>query len=62
MPDTSMCANQQCKQKDTCYRFRAQPSQWQSYSSFKPTNNDAGEAFACDNLISHRDINGNLRT
>ena len=37
MPDISMCQNQDCKLKETCYRFKAVPNEHrQSYSDFKP--------------------------
>ena len=36
MADISMCANQTCPLKETCYRFNATPSERQSYSDFKP--------------------------
>lgn len=62
MPDISMCTNTLCKQKDNCYRWRAKPERWQTYSSFMPKNNDVGEAFKCDNWISHRDEQGELRS
>lgn len=37
MVDISMCTNQDCPSKDTCYRFTASPNVWrQSYMEFKP--------------------------
>ena len=44
MADISMCENQTCPLKETCYRFNATPSSWQSYGDFKP--NKKGQ---CDN-------------
>ena len=35
MPDISMCMNAACKLHETCYRFTATPSKWQSYSKFE---------------------------
>lgn len=35
MPDISMCMNEECTQKETCYRYKAKPSNWQSYADFK---------------------------
>ena len=32
MPDISMCQDHNCPLKEKCYRYRAIPSQWQSYS------------------------------
>jgi len=31
MSDISMCGGEGCELKDTCYRFTATPSMWQSY-------------------------------
>lgn len=36
MPDITMCANVDCPKRGECYRFRATPSERQSYSNFKP--------------------------
>ena len=36
MADITMCDNNKCKLKDTCYRFLAERSFMQSYSHFKP--------------------------
>lgn len=37
MPDISMCKNTHCPLKETCYRFKATPSEYsQSYSDFAP--------------------------
>lgn len=36
MPDIAMCSNKKCKLKESCYRFKAIPCEWQSYSKFKP--------------------------
>lgn len=34
--DISMCANNGCPLKCTCYRFQVEPNkQWQSYADFK---------------------------
>lgn len=35
MPDISMCMNETCPIKKSCYRYTATPSEhWQSYGSF----------------------------
>ena len=40
MPDISMCQNQTCPLRDTCYRFKAKPDPyWQAYGGFKPDEN-----------------------
>lgn len=36
MPDISMCAAFTCPLKENCYRYRAFPSEWQTYSVFPP--------------------------
>lgn len=33
-PDISMCEGIDCPLKETCYRYLATPSYWQSYSNF----------------------------
>lgn len=36
MPDISMCKDETCTLKETCYRFKAFPNPYrQSYSNFK---------------------------
>lgn len=34
MPDISMCVNRECELRTQCFRYRAKPSDWQTYSSF----------------------------
>lgn len=36
MPDISMCKSKLCPLKDSCYRYTAKPSDWQSYADFAP--------------------------
>lgn len=36
MPDITMCVNTECPLRDKCFRYRAKPDEWQSYSDFKP--------------------------
>ena len=36
MPDITMCLNSECDKRDSCYRFVAIPSDYQSYGSFRP--------------------------
>lgn len=47
MPDLSMCSNLKCPGQETCYRFRATPGYWQSYSSYEPD-----ESGKCRSYIS----------
>jgi hypothetical protein len=36
MADITMCTNQGCLDKDSCYRWLAEPNpRWQSYSNFE---------------------------
>lgn len=35
MPDISMCLSVNCDKKDTCYRARAKPDRFQSWSNFE---------------------------
>ena len=35
MPDISMCANKDCPLRESCYRFKAEPGMYQTYSSFE---------------------------
>jgi hypothetical protein len=51
MPDISLCVNDDCPLKDTCYRRQAEPSQLQSYSDFKYDCN----LKTCWNYISMKD-------
>ena len=46
MPDILMCQNEECKDKETCYRYTATPSgHMQSYSIIEgeKTKEDCGE-------------------
>lgn len=36
MPDIAMCANTTCPKRGECYRFRATPSEYQTYAEFRP--------------------------
>lgn len=35
MPDITMCLNEKCNSKEKCYRFLAEPDEYQSYSLFE---------------------------
>ena len=37
MPDISMCKNETCRMRKTCYRFTANPNSFQAYADFKPS-------------------------
>ena len=47
MPDATMCNNENCGLKESCYRFNADPSFWQYYNNFIPFFNDCDE-LECD--------------
>lgn len=36
MPDITMCVNSKCPVREWCYRYRAIPSQWQSFCRYEP--------------------------
>jgi len=38
MPDIEMCQNKKCKDKETCYRYKAKPSERQGYAEFSEKN------------------------
>lgn len=40
MPDITMCEGTNCPIKETCYRFKAQPSTYQSYFTEPPINSN----------------------
>ena len=40
MADISMCDGKHCKDKDTCYRYTAHPSTYQSYLLLDNKNKD----------------------
>lgn len=48
MPDISMCNNKECKVKENCYRYMAEPDEIQSYCEFKPDKSE------CEYLMDMR--------
>jgi hypothetical protein len=40
MPDISMCNNTDCDKHIFCYRYRAIPSEWQSWTEFRSDEED----------------------
>ena len=40
MPDTTMCKGTNCNLKEKCYRYKATPSDWQSYFTEPPLKKD----------------------
>ena len=47
MPDISMCRNEDCPKKEECYRYRAVPNNWQSWTMFEPVGREA----KCDYFV-----------
>ena len=48
MPDISMCRNETCPLRMTCYRFIAKADPWgQTYSDFQWTEDNEGKV-TCD--------------
>lgn len=45
MPDITMCNGEDCPIKDTCYRFKAKASSYQSFFSGQPYEVDLGGEF-----------------
>jgi len=46
MPDISMCANEKCTLKDSCFRFTAKPNPYrQSYAAFTQDDKDVCEYY-----------------
>lgn len=40
MPDITMCLNEKCDRRKSCYRYIAKPDRYQSYSMFLNENCD----------------------
>lgn len=45
MPDITMCSNSECPFRNHCYRFRAVPSEYQSYTRFEPDADGRCESY-----------------
>ncbi len=43
--DITKCADKECPLKDTCYRFTAKDSSWQSYFTESPIKGDKCEYY-----------------
>ncbi len=52
MPDISMCKGTNCTIKETCYRYKAIPSDWQSYFTESPIKDNK----TCDYYLELFDI------
>lgn len=45
MPDITMCNNNKCPMRENCYRFKAEPSDYQSYFRQSPDKDGECEYF-----------------
>lgn len=45
MPDICLCSSKECPRRKECYRSRAQPHLWQSYSDFYVKGNEGCTRF-----------------
>lgn len=52
MPDITMCASENCPEREECYRTQAKPSKLQSWSNFEYTCNE--ESGFCDFIKMNR--------
>ena len=58
MPDITMCTSENCPYRDKCYRTRAEPSKYQSWSNFEYIcNEDSG----FEDFILVKNINGEVK-
>lgn len=46
MPDITLCTGEGCPLKDECYRYKAKPSERQSYFDRPPNKGDKCEYFS----------------
>jgi hypothetical protein len=44
-PDITMCQGTNCPEKETCYRYTAKPSEYQSYFIEPPIKDDKCEMY-----------------
>jgi hypothetical protein len=55
MPDITMCRNEKCIKKQSCYRFTATPKEFgQWVQVFEPKDNTE-EKFECENHFPNND-------
>jgi hypothetical protein len=40
MPDISMCMNEECLSRNVCYRYKAEPSDYQAYMDYQPKDGE----------------------
>lgn len=54
MPDITMCVNTKCPVREFCYRYRAKPSEYQSFSIFVTIERGSG-FIQCDGFWDLRE-------
>ena len=51
MPDITMCTSENCPYRDKCYRARAEPSKYKSWSNFEYVCNEQAQMIVEDNSL-----------
>ena len=59
MADITMCDNKECSKKETCYRYTANRSDWQSFALFE-SNLNKDLYFECDMYSKYNTIDDEL--
>ena len=54
MPDITMCTNKECPLSNSCWRFNAPSSQYQSVQKFEPKTDKGLDEVECDFYIKPR--------
>jgi hypothetical protein len=52
MPDIAKCLGTDCPYKETCYRYTAKPSDWQSYFSVPPIKDGKCDMYWGDKSVA----------
>jgi hypothetical protein len=52
MPDITMCPGTNCPHKETCYRYTAKPSEYQSYFTEAPVKDGKCDMYWGENAKS----------
>jgi len=55
MPDITMCSGEECPLKESCYRYTAKPSRYQSYFFEPPIEDGECNYFWTDKVRSKTD-------
>ena len=51
MPDITMCKDNECSLKETCYRYTAKPSEYQYYFVDSPKDKDEECSYYWEHII-----------